>query len=380
MRFIGSAGRAFLLTLSLLAITPGPVFPEGSSPDKAKPKTAAPESGFSALLLEAEGTVIVINKATNTATAAAEGVKVYPGDLVQTKADSAVDILYEDGNVTAIDENTIIEIKALSINKDQITSVIKLTKGRIRNSITKVMNTRMKFEVHTRSGVAGVTGTPPWLVNIVTGPDGTETAEIDLLTKEGDAGGVFFQGTDKDATKVTLSPGTRTTATKGSPPAPPKKIEPARLTMLEKAVPVRVKPEIREQKRNTFMEMIAATIGAIKAKEKEKKPEAKPEEKPKPKVELKAKPKAKPKTEPKAEPKPPAIKKPKAKEVKQKSKSEPAETVKQKPKAEEKQKEKASKKKSKSKKKKKKRAKKKSGDDDMQDMFKRSRRKIDDKF
>jgi len=354
--------RSLLLIVSILAIMPGLAFSEQSTDSKTKPDTATSEIRFSATLLEAEGVVLVINKATNTATAAAEGLKVYPGDLIQTQADSAVDILYEDGNVTAIDEKTTIEIKALSLEKDQMISVVELTKGRIRNSVAKVMNSRIKFEVHTRSGVAGITGTPPWFVSIV---PGAETAEIDLLTKKGDAGGVSFVGTDKNATRVNLTPGTRTTATKGSPPAPPKKIEPERLKMLEKALPVRIKSEIREEKRTIFTEKIAAIISTIKANEKKER--AKPQKKHKPKIEPKAEPKSKPT---------PMV------EEKQKTAPAPTEKVKTKPVAEEKQKEKALKKKTKkkkSKKKKKKRAKKKS-DDDMQDMFKRSRRKIDDKF
>jgi len=366
MRFYRSMFRSLMIILSILAITPGLGFSEQSTDSKTKPETATSEIKFSATLLEAEGVVLVINKATNTATAAAEGLKVFPGDLIQTQADSAVDILYEDGNVTSIDENTTIEIKALSLEKDQMISIVELTKGRIRNSVAKVMNSRIKFEVHTRSGVAGITGTPPWFVSIV---PGAEMAEIDLLTKKGDAGGLSFIGTDKNATRVNLTPGTRTTATRGSPPAPPKKIEPARLKMLEKAVQVRVKPEVREKKRTLYTEKIAAIISTIKANEKRER--AKPQEKPKPKVE----PKAEQKAEPKSKPTPIA-------EKKQKTDPAPAEKVKTKPVAEEKQKEKAVKKKTKkkkSKKKKKKRAKKKS-DDDMQDMFKRSRRKIDDKF
>lgn len=236
-------------------------------------------ANFGAELTEIEGRVMVTKRSTGKTIAAREGMRIGAGDKVETGDEAAVDILYDDGNVTAMDENTVLTIKKLSLKPGQKSSVVDLGIGRIKNSVTKIVNIRASFEVQTKSAVAGVTGTPPWVVAVTKSSQGKFSTEIDLLTRGKDMGGLFVRGTDPGATEIRLSPGTRTVSTLGIAPQKPQRISAARSLALKKAVPIRVKQEKRQEKRKKIEKRAKQLTKQSKQPARKKKPTKKKEEK-----------------------------------------------------------------------------------------------------
>jgi hypothetical protein len=202
-------------------------------------------------------------------------MRILAGDKVETTPDAAVDILYDDGNVTAMDENTVLTIKKLTLKPGEKSSVIDLGIGRIKNSVTKIVNIRASFEVLTKSAVAGVTGTPPWVVAVMRDQQGKFSTEVDLLTRGKDMGGLFVRGTDPGATEIRLKPGTRTVSAFGIAPQKPFRISAARSLALKKAVPIRVKAEKRQEKRKKLEKKAKQLAKKKKQPDKKKEPKKK---------------------------------------------------------------------------------------------------------
>ncbi|MBI5636805.1 MAG: FecR domain-containing protein [Nitrospinae bacterium] len=204
---------------------------------------------FTAEIVDLDGKVTVTQKAAGKATPAQKGMKLVPGDVLATATDAEAELLYEDGNVTRVGEETTLTIKELSIADDKSRkTVLDLAAGQLKNSVSKLVSKTSSFEVHTKSAVAGVTGTPPWVVKAIGGKaGGAQRTEVDLIT--GTSGQVFVKGIDPAAPKVFLTPGTRTMVLFGMPPAPPSPISPARLAQLQKAMPITTPPETMQQKR-----------------------------------------------------------------------------------------------------------------------------------
>ncbi len=226
---------------------------------------------FTAELADVSGDVEVTQKSTGKTVKAFKGMKIYPGDTIETMEGASAEILYGDGNVTRMDEDTELDIKELSISSDRSKrSIIKLGVGKIKNSVSKLMHRRSKFEVHTKSAVAGVTGTPPFTVGFVPSDRSGQKGkmEVDLLGKSGQEGSVTVRGTDAAATAVKLTPGTRTVAVTGLNPIKPFKISPTRLNKLQKSMQIITPPEKREEKRQEMEKEIEKVVVESEKKEK----------------------------------------------------------------------------------------------------------------
>ena len=236
-------------------------------------------ANFGAELTEIEGRVMVTKGSTGKTIVATEGMRIGAGDKVVTGEEAAVDILYDDGNVTAMDENTVLTIKKLSLKPGGKSSVVDLGIGRIKNSVTKIVNIRASFEVQTKSAVAGVTGTPPWVVAVTKNKQGKFSTEIDLLTRGRDMGGLFVRGTDPGATEIRLTPGTRTVSFLGIAPQKPQRISTARSLALKKAVPIKVKQEKRQEKQKKIIKKEKQLTKQSKQPARKKRPTKKKEEK-----------------------------------------------------------------------------------------------------
>lgn len=204
---------------------------------------------FTAEIVDLDGKVTVTQKAAGKETPAQKGMKLVPGDVLKTAADAEAELLYEDGNVTRVGEETTLTIKELSIADDKSRkTVLDLAAGQVKNSVSKLVSKTSSFEVHTKSAVAGVTGTPPWVVKAIGGKaGGAQRTEVDLIT--GTSGQVFVKGIDPAAPKVFLTPGTRTIVPFDNPPVRPFAISPDRLAQLQKAMPITTPPETMQQKR-----------------------------------------------------------------------------------------------------------------------------------
>lgn len=210
---------------------------------------AAFAADFTAEIVDIDGKVTVTQKADGKAAPAQKGMKLVPGDVIETATDAEAELLYEDGNVTRVGEETTLTIKELSIADDKSRkTVLDLAVGQVKNSVSKLVSKTSSFEVHTKSATAGVTGTPPWVVKAIGGrAGGAQRTEVDLIT--GTSGQVYVRGIDPAAPKVFLTPGTRTIVPFGNPPSRPFTISPDRLAQLQKAMPITTPPETMQQKR-----------------------------------------------------------------------------------------------------------------------------------
>lgn len=256
---------------------------------------------FAAEIVDVYGQALIIPKATGKAVAAVKGMKLAPGDALETKARAELELLYDDGNITRIDEKTKLTITRMSMEDDKSKqTILNLAVGRVKNSVSKLSHEKSKFEVQTTSAVAGVTGTPPWVVAAIGDPGKKQKVEVDLLPEKPGAAnhtaGVFVKGTDAGATKVVLSPGTGTFAMAGKAPVMPAPIPPAKLQQLQTAMKIATPPQVQEQKKKELEQKIEEKK---EDKKEDKKEEPKKEEEKKDKEE--AKKEEEKKTEEKAE-------------------------------------------------------------------------------
>lgn len=244
---------------------------------------AALAADFGAEIVDVYGQALITPKATGKTVSAAKGMKLAPGDAVETKAKAELELLYDDGNITRIDEKTKITITRMSVEDDKSKqTLLNLTVGRVKNSVSKLSREKSRFEVQTMSAVAGVTGTPPWIVAAIGEPGKNQKVEVDLLPeKPGVAtptAGVFVKGVTPGAAMVTLTPGTRTFASAGAPPAVPVPISPARLQQLQTAMKIATPPQVQEQKKKELEQKIKEEPKKEEKKTEEKKGEDKKEE------------------------------------------------------------------------------------------------------
>lgn len=206
---------------------------------------------FGGNVVEVEGNVTVTSRGGDKKTVV-DGFRIKPGDTVETASASFAEIHFDDGNVTVMDENSRLTIKTLSTSKGKgKQSVIGLSFGKIKNSVVKLVRKKSKFEVHTKSSVMGVTGTPPWVVGAFPSKTGGKfVTEVDLLGKPGDKGGVFVRGSDPKSPEVILKAGTRTIVEMGMPPVSPFAIDMGRFQNLNTLMPLRTLKGAIERKKS----------------------------------------------------------------------------------------------------------------------------------
>lgn len=221
------------------------------------PMTAAAKN-FGAEIADVSGPVFVIAKDTNNIVNAAKGQRLAPGDTITTGPEGEAEILFDDGNLTRLDEKTRLVIEKLNILDGGARETdIKLELGRVKNAVSKLGNKRSHFEVHSASAVAGVTGTPDWVVGL-TGDAFSPTTEVDLLGKAGEPGEIFCEGTG-GVGRQSITSGMRSVVQHGLPPTAPFAIDPERLQLLTKKMPFKTPRDIRDLKKLDLDKATGAT-------------------------------------------------------------------------------------------------------------------------
>ena len=121
---------------------------------------AAPVGKFT----HVEGQVEVLSPG-KAARAVKRGDEVQLGETLRTKSQSKAEVTFEDGNILRLAEKTAMEVKEYTVGQDGLSSVLKLTRGKIQSLIkaaaSKIfgMGRQSRFEVHTPTAVMGVRGT-----------------------------------------------------------------------------------------------------------------------------------------------------------------------------------------------------------------------------
>ncbi len=222
-----------------------------------------------ATVIHQEGSASVFSTAVGKRLPLRMGDRIAEGDRIRTGRNGNVEIEFDTGSVIKIDAGTDLVVKSLRRdNKGSTFSIFGLLFGRVKSAVRKLVSSESRFEYQTKAVVAGVAGTPPWVITVL--PNGA--AEVDLLGAKGDKGAVFVQGLDPQKTLINLTPGTGTRIFTGAPPAPPTPISPARFQKLNQGLPFVARPRLNaatEGKMTTEEALADPTAGQPEAKEEE---------------------------------------------------------------------------------------------------------------
>ncbi|MBN1906598.1 MAG: FecR domain-containing protein [Deltaproteobacteria bacterium] len=92
------------------------------------------------------------------------GTQVFEKDIVRSKSNSKAEILFTDGNILKLAQNTRVEISEYINESGRRSAVLNLFRGKIQNRVKKLLgsvlgNDGNRYEVHTPTSVCGVRGT-----------------------------------------------------------------------------------------------------------------------------------------------------------------------------------------------------------------------------
>ncbi len=150
------------------------------------------------------------------------------GDTVRTEVESMVEIVFDTGHTVALGEKSNVVIQAMSKTRGGGSrSIFGLSVGSMKSLVRKLRSKDSRFEIHTKSAVVKVRGTPPFYVKA--GEDGS--TDVDLTP--GERGKVCVDGANR---QVCLDPGYRTTVGPDGDPAEPFAISADRLDALNRAL------------------------------------------------------------------------------------------------------------------------------------------------
>ena len=122
------------------------------------------------------------------------GSQFTEGDRIKTGPDGALSIRFENGNRIQLSENTDLTIRVSRTEPSGgFTSIFGLALGKVRSLVSQFTPGNSQFEYHTKTAVAGVTGTD--FVTEVPDPDTTRVAVLPPGVEEGEAP-LYLEGLD----------------------------------------------------------------------------------------------------------------------------------------------------------------------------------------
>jgi hypothetical protein len=213
---------------------------------------------FSAEVADVTGQAVIVAKSSGRGVSAVKGMKLFPGDSVETKAGAELELLYEDGSVTRISENSKITIKQLTVEGDKShQTVLDLALGRVKNAVAKLATSNSKFEVRTKTATAGGSGSS-WFVGLSGNLENPMTEVFLMPRKDGrkTKEKIEVKSEGITAPPAILTPGMTTTIKFEKPPEPPAPINPKRLSILEKMLPLKTSPALQKQKSLDFVKKV----------------------------------------------------------------------------------------------------------------------------
>ncbi len=147
------------------------------------------------------------------------GTKIFPGDTIETKKDARAKLVMVDKNIINIspDSKFILEKYEYEPDQNKKGALLNVIYGKVRATVTqKYDGEQNKFQVKTKSSVAGVRGTD----FMVSFSDVTQTAKI--VTFEGRVEvGRGLDTAGRIMNPVSVTPGQFTVANVNTPPAVP---------------------------------------------------------------------------------------------------------------------------------------------------------------
>ena len=164
------------------------------------------------------GVAHVTSAKTSKKTRIRKGATFEAGDKIVTSRTGIVEIKFDNGNKVRIDRNSNLLVKRLERDSSGSTfSVFNLFFGRVKSAVGRLATASSKFEYHTKAAIAGVAGTPDWVLEYR-----GDTLKTYLLGQPGDEGSIFIRGFDPKRTLRKITAGTWSSTRVGLPPMPPK--------------------------------------------------------------------------------------------------------------------------------------------------------------
>ena len=147
-----------------------------------------------------------------------KGMPLENQDRLKTGNDGYAEILYDDGSLVKMEENSEITLEEVSADykSKKITSKVSLWFGRLLLNIAKFTHSQSRFTVKTPTVVAGVRGTE-FVVESLT----EEQSDVGVIEGEVGVEGLDEQGKSVESSKVILKPGFQTSAFKFKKPGMP---------------------------------------------------------------------------------------------------------------------------------------------------------------
>lgn len=161
---------------------------------------------------------VTVTSANGTTEKAKVGKKVSPADVITAGPDSRAKIVMADKNVINISPDTkmAVEKYVFDPSKDDKQVTLSVVYGKVRATVEqKYDGEKNKFHIKTPAAVAGVRGTD-FLTSF-----SAKTNETKIITFEGRVAVGMPGPQGQIVNPVFVNPGQMTTATVGTPPAPP---------------------------------------------------------------------------------------------------------------------------------------------------------------
>ena len=183
---------------------------------------AVPSQSFAAPIgataMYVRGVAHVTSAKTGKKTRIRRGAAFAAGDKIVTSRTGVVEIKFDNGNKVRVDRNSSLLVKELRRDSSGSTfSVFNLFFGRVKSAVGRLATASSKFEYHTKAAIAGVAGTPDWVLEYK-----DDTLKAYLLGQPGDKGAIYIKGFDPHQTLIEITAGTWSSTRVGLPPMPPK--------------------------------------------------------------------------------------------------------------------------------------------------------------
>jgi hypothetical protein len=179
---------------------------------------AQPSAPFSATLIDFEGQVLIQKGGENLWLPVEKDMPLEQGDHLKTGAKCFAEILVDDGSQIKLEENSEITLSELSADPQtkSMTASVYLWFGRMLSNISRLANSRTRFEVQTPTVLAGVRGTD-FAVEVV---DGKQT-DVGVFDGEVAVAGLDRQKRATTGSEILLGKGYQSSVFKNKPPGAP---------------------------------------------------------------------------------------------------------------------------------------------------------------
>lgn len=170
-----------------------------------------------AVVVELKGGVLIKGEDEKKWEKCEENEPLFEGDLIKTEKNAFAQIIFEDESMVRLQENSILEIKKMSEDRENKQTVLKLNLGKVILFVEKIIYPLTKFEVQTPTAIAGVRGTE-FAVE-------TTGEETDIGAFSGNIGVRSILKSGKESEEIFLGENEETTVEKFKIPHPKRKLK-----------------------------------------------------------------------------------------------------------------------------------------------------------